>query len=73
MYIYLNCTTWVIQFLFVFQINCIIESNEGKVASTTVLNLSDDVRLLKKDVDDIIVKFSQDGWLIEVYNYIHVL
>lgn len=45
---------------------CIIESNEGKASSTTILNLSDVVHITKKEADDIVTKFSQDGWLVEV-------
>ncbi|XP_054717694.1 non-structural maintenance of chromosomes element 1 homolog [Uloborus diversus] len=45
-------------------ITCIVESEDGKVPSITVLNLADEVSISKKDAEEIVTKFSKDGWLL---------
>ncbi|KFM81222.1 Non-structural maintenance of chromosomes element 1-like protein, partial [Stegodyphus mimosarum] len=46
-------------------INSIVLSDEGKVKSIDALNLADEINVSKKDGEEIVNKFCEDGWLLK--------
>ncbi|KAG8196667.1 hypothetical protein JTE90_006577 [Oedothorax gibbosus] len=57
-------------------VSSIVESEEGKISSTTVLNFADDInktltkKVSRRDVNDILKKFIESGWLCEQRGYV---
>ncbi|GIY73724.1 non-structural maintenance of chromosomes element 1 homolog [Caerostris extrusa] len=47
----------------------IVKSEDGKISSTDALNLQMDLKIMKKEINEILLMFKRDGWLYEEEGY----